>query len=430
MIDQGLDEIDIHGVYQLLVVENGMSLATKSKHHTYWFDRTTNKLVLAKTNDIIENGQVKLALSSFDRDDVGAIAQDESYVLIDQSNKKLVKAVNGIRNLAKTASGSDELQDAFDKFVDGFDGILLSRLNEFNPNQTLYISDSNMLSTASNTVNKVIFSLGIKSIPRNRTNVVELTQTKIVLPSSVLFVSNGAFSNITTEAVIETLNKNVVFAEGSVSEQIKSVSRIVEKELTDFPTFDINWTYEANGTRMTYPNSDLWYLIPTPSINLNKQAYSAVFYGEQVSNHYLINGILFNQQGQIVAANNTNGYITDVIYNFNNDLPNQTYELSIFNPLVNFKNQNKVNSYDEEKFEIFVKFTISSIDYYLKITGNEVEIYNSNLDLVTNTIITENIEIDYSNEIHKISINTQSLSAPQGLVIVYDGVTILEKKIK
>lgn len=469
MIQENKTEMDIHGVVKLLTEDNNFTLATKSKNYTYWFDRATNQLVLEKTDNMLcktncvvddeeeeslSGGSSSITFLStsvtYTRDEVGAIAEDPRYVLIDQSNKNIARAVNGIRNLANTAQNEVDLANKFDSFKKSVNNSTIAVvLDQFNPTKTLYVGENKMISSSHDSVTKVVFSLGITSIPKNNSSVIQINVNEIAIPSTVLFVSSGAFTELKNTAHVVTLNKKTVLFDNSFPASIINNSKLKITNISSLNnTLPILLEYSANNTKVQL--NDMWYYIPKYTINLDNKAYTAVFTSNSVSNHYMFNGIIFDESGNIVGVNNKTGYITNVNYYKEDNFMDHIYNLLVYNPLFNLQTNQILEGY-EDKLGVYVEFTLQEKDslqekhYYIKLEiGNtELKIYTkgdngfqhvnssdpsyqeiySNIELIP---LSEDLPAEYG---YQIQIKTDEKMYSK-IVLTYENLIFLEKDIK
>lgn len=461
MIQENKTEMDIHGVVKLLTEDNNFTLATKSKNYTYWFDRATNQLVMVKTNDFLydgsENQEASVGKNSsftflstsktYVRDEVGAIAKDPRYILIDQSNKEIVTVVNSIRNLAESVSGPSDLVNKYNSLLakikdKNAQHVKTLITQEFNPENTLFIGDNRMVSASTNSVSKVIFNLGISSIPMNRSNVSVIELETLNIPSTVQYVSTGAFSTITSEIKIVPNNKNTLFLNNSVSSNILTKSKLTITDLSNFTKVEVEWSYNGSENEIVSYGDNMWYRIPTPNIKLNNMAYKAVFVGEEILNHYVMNILLFDETGKIVAANNYTGFITNIFVYSYADYTQNIYRYFVENPLINIMTNNSFNEvYEPEYFEIFAQFDYSGKKYYLKINpedNEQLEFYNDLYEIISEDddnidTLKSNLSLEMIDGKHVIVSKDNEIN-PNKIIVCYkdtenNKIEILNKKI-
>lgn len=222
-IENGIDDIDIHQAYYILVEVNKVDLSATTKGYTFWFDREAQKIVLAETEDMIDNGGV-YAATSYEYDEVGAISSNHRFIIIDQGKSDVAVAINGIRNLAKDTSKSfDDYLALLNKYPD-----VKTQINsDFNPTSTIYFADGTVLNKNITEAYNMVFALGTKILSGDlRLNrYLENTSSgirpkNIVLPNTIVYVKRGVFSNLNSLNTVKS-PKNILFEQGSLSPDIE-----------------------------------------------------------------------------------------------------------------------------------------------------------------------------------------------------------------
>lgn len=375
-IQNDIDELDIHDVYNILIQEHDVNLVASASGYSFWFDRDTQKIVLAKTEDMITNGSIYASngssTRSYDFNEVGAISSDPRFIFIDQGSSSIARAINGIRNLANDSKNITDLNRKFNDLTNKLSGLAATRLQKYAPSKTLYISDSNMITSSESNVSNIVYSLGIRIIPPNNTLVTSLLDDEnnpidIIIPATVKYVSQGAFSNIITSNYIVSKNSNVIFTLGSLSSNIKMVNNLKETttSIAGIPTFEVNWQYDEDDPFTTVSKSTgvVDYRIPKPTYMLNGKGDNLFITTKTSYNHILQTGLIIDN-GRIVAAFENSGYITDIDYDMLKiNYDSATYDgespiegkLVIRNPIINLLTGNELKWYKNGTLELFVQ---------------------------------------------------------------------------
>lgn len=220
-IENGIDDIDIHQAYYILVEVNKIDLSATTKGYTFWFDREAQKIVLAETDDMIENNGVYAAEATYEYDEVGAISKSHRYILLDQGNSNVAVAINGIRNLAK--DHSRPFSYYLQLLANDYEEVSELITEEFDPKTTYFFADGVVLGEHLIFAKNMVFALGTQIISGNLSTSAYYYETEtgreaktIKLPNTVIFVKKGVFSNFTTINTI-VCSKKVIFEEGSIT---------------------------------------------------------------------------------------------------------------------------------------------------------------------------------------------------------------------
>ena len=224
----GDKELDMHGAYQILVRNGEYTLAAKSANHTFWWDRAAKQLVLANTQEILSNANYDGAASAaeYERDDIGAVAANPRYVLVDQGTSELAQAVNGLRGIGSSNQTYAEKAQSIQTYADTLADIVNSSVNVQDMASTMMFWGESG-NYVPNTVKAISFELGVRVLPAapSLSNINSLFDTEsedrtIVLPSTVGLVQAGAFSQLFSATFNISAPTSTVFASGSLPESI------------------------------------------------------------------------------------------------------------------------------------------------------------------------------------------------------------------
>ena len=238
-------EIDMHAAYQILVRNGEYTLAAKSSDHTFWWDRETKKLVLAETEEILTNSNFDgtASAAAFERDDIGAVAANARYVLVDQGTSALAQAVNGLRSCTDAsafATYSAQFKSAVPSSVAGIVDTMMfwSEGGSYVPDQVTAIS----------------FELGIRVLPsspfKGFSNAGK-DGTVITLPSTVGLIKEGAFTSVGSSATLTVTAPKITVAEsGSFPKGPGITMNGVETVDLEVDLTDRTLTYRQDFTQM------------------------------------------------------------------------------------------------------------------------------------------------------------------------------------
>ena len=246
----GKQDLDMHAAYQILVRNGEYSLATKSSDHTFWWDRETQNLVLAPTQEILTdpNFDGTASAASFVRDDIGAVAANTRYVLVDQGTSALAQAVNGLRALPTSADPTAELEE----YSTLLDSIVTTTEAKGLANGMMFWSEEG--SFVPGEVKNISFGLGTRVLPAAElTSVSSLFEGKdrtITLPSTVSLVQKGAFSNVNAAAQFNiSAPAGALFEKGSLPQDTLIQVNHQNGNEVEQEAFNVPLTYEQVFTQ-------------------------------------------------------------------------------------------------------------------------------------------------------------------------------------
>ena len=247
----GDKELDMHGAYQILVRNGEYTLAAKSAKHTFWWDRAAKQLVLANTQEILSNANYDGAASAaeYERDDIGAVAANPRYVLVDQGTSELAQAVNGLRGIGSSENKSND----FTTYSHMLDNAVSVAEAKGLANNMMFWGEGG--SYISGQVTAISFELGVRVLPASLFSSVNGLFTEggdrtITLPSTVGLVEAGAFA---MDSVVEfniSAPSSTVFAEGSLPDQTLITVNGQNGEEAMQPISSVPLTYHQIFTQM------------------------------------------------------------------------------------------------------------------------------------------------------------------------------------
>ncbi|MDD4292119.1 MAG: prepilin-type N-terminal cleavage/methylation domain-containing protein [Clostridia bacterium] len=254
-------DLDIHGLYEAVVEEAGYPMTASAKGYSYWYNRETNRLEYGKTDEMIIGNNSSFiqrtyaAGSSVYPDEPEAISNRRELLYVDQGDDELATFFYTIRNITTFDVYNtnetfykvyNDLNDDFfdDLGIPGEQTRIKALLEEYQPGSTLYISDKGMfnpyntnaanasMSNTYGTISHIVFCYGIKYVMGNNLDITYVVKDgsnyvtpKIYLPSTVRYVSAGAFSGFqsSNQIVLNTRN-NTIFATGSLSTELAAAN--------------------------------------------------------------------------------------------------------------------------------------------------------------------------------------------------------------
>lgn len=429
--------LDVHSAFNFLKNNKGWSFAPRSKSHMYWFDTSTNKLVL-ESNDAVGLSSPVIFAAEGDNliDDVGAIHPSKpNLILVDQGDNPLAKAINAIRELANELDNSTRVakfKEAISKLPDD---IKTKLSNDYSPNNTIYINNINMvLPNPDNNIiiaRKVVFSLGIRMIPSAPSIIpIQLKDTneiaiKLVIPNSVRLVQKGAFSSINTDNQVVSSSR-VYWQDGSVSESIinnnsnitiGNESVLSALNYSEANSFDLHIDY-LDGTvlkntvvrieldeeedRYTaiqeilkdFSNVQKWYVGFSQNLNFHSSEnkvinyFNAMRYNE--GNVTLYKVLAYDKNDDLIGFIDNIGYFSSIDITY---LPEESISLDRYLqvrlPKIDFDNYQEIQVWVYEKDDDGTKITnlppkfVDSSIYYLNLNSalkadSQILITNSN----------------------------------------------------
>jgi len=343
--------LDVHSAFNFLKNNKGWSFAPRSKSHMYWFDTSTNKLVLESNDAIGLSSSVVYAADGDNTiNDVGAIhPSNPNLILVDQGNNEVAVAINEIRGLASIMTYSARLE-RFNDIVDELPTVIKNLLiDRFTPSTTMFLDNTNMgLPEDSDgviQVNNIVYNLGIRMIPSAPSSIPIKVGTieepiNINIPNSVRFVREGAFTNLLTnntingstmiywqinsapEEIVENSNISIgdsssltalIFSESSSFDL--HIESQTEKKIVSITKDGSKTKYELIQEELgNHPDFKKWYI--GFSFNLNNAASSSIYDFNAVrynkGNLTLYSVLAYDQNDSLIGLIDNIGYFSSI----------------------------------------------------------------------------------------------------------------------
>jgi type IV pilus assembly protein PilA len=371
MNENGINDCDIHVLhaaldgtdYDLDDPAKAKNVDAKLDGYSFWLD-TEEKYVFVGTTAGAVAGEVKVDAAQRSNSRIlqpEAVGSKPNYLYIDteagHSSKSVYKqAINMIYEIARGETTISEYEDFLARKTPEEKANLLTGEQLRN---SLIISD-NWMEVPDATIEYVIFTPGIKTIP---TNILENEMRfkndeneglfKLVLPVTVETVKSRAFQ-YATQVMIINPSKAVI-----TSESINGLVEVVKGSNTSsepLPTFEVSGTWSTESTKI-YAFDDLENAIKEyrsylPKVNGNFAANSIKsvnFYAKELNGQTYYTVYAYDQYGRIMAKSQTYGYINEIskVINFtDNKLINATVVLPIA----------KLSNIDASKLSVNIKF--------------------------------------------------------------------------
>jgi len=271
--------------YELETLLNklGYSFSSSVEGYAFWYDTSQNRVVYKQINEGIN------AAASSSYTGVECILGG-TMCYIDQANNGIRTAIDTIRNLVAKAEGSTyaskyaDMKEKFNavilesslktktKLGNSVLSTITSNLSKYDPNAGgLYIDETGMYGNFDNTIQSIIFTPMISTIPTANLSANQslklLAGLVIELPSTVQVVSQGAFSNIKVydvngEVPTPTVSQkpvikaaSSVFFAGALSQNIsrvKTSTAITYKPITNYSiSYKVQTSNNSSGSSST-----------------------------------------------------------------------------------------------------------------------------------------------------------------------------------
>lgn len=271
--------------------DNGYNLKSSLDDYSYWYDRNTNKMVLAKDTDTF-GSKLSAASSAEERNTIEALSETyPSYLYVDQKESIVLNVIETIKNLpAKAIETTNGMEvEVLEKMQSIYDELLTSAIptsiktyvEKFNPETALYVENASIYTRNTETeFTQIVFTEGIDVISSSTGKLSEIScETTINIPSSVLLVEEGGLLSKVVESQKVAAQTTTLFEEGSYVGNI-AVTKASTIKL-DGSNITINFNQKelqtADGTIYRLPANDesisnivKQYLIPTISLENNK----------------------------------------------------------------------------------------------------------------------------------------------------------------
>lgn len=239
-IMEDVSSVDYHAAV-LWLTSNGYSLQSKASNQSFWFNSRTETIEYGTIEEMISSSSLTggTVLASDLNTDPGRISNNPDLTLIDQrADNDMIVAVNGIRNLVNNAIAEvgntyDKVTAKMDVLFDGYlekvdNGEVKTKLMAFDPDKTMYISESGMYYKGTGTtIEQVMFAQSIRYISASSSAAgtkYDLNGSTIQLPKSLLLVMPEALSRL-SNVIFE--GENTQFITGSLDSDVAAASGLV-----------------------------------------------------------------------------------------------------------------------------------------------------------------------------------------------------------
>lgn len=239
-IMEDVSSVDYHAAV-LWLTSNGYSLQSKASNQSFWFNSRTETIEYGTIEEMISSSSLTggTVLASDLNTDPGRISNNPDLTLIDQrADNDMIVAVNGIRNLVNNAIAevgntyddvTKKMQKLFKGYLDKVDnGEVKTKLMAFDPDKTMYISESGVYYNGTGTtIKQVMFAQSIRYISASSSAAgtkYDLNRATIQLPKSLLLVMPEALSRL-SNVIFE--GKNTQFITGSLDSAVAAESGLV-----------------------------------------------------------------------------------------------------------------------------------------------------------------------------------------------------------
>ncbi len=239
-IMEDVSSVDYHAAV-LWLTSNGYSLQSKASNQSFWFNSRTETIEYGTIEEMISSSSLTggTVLASDLNTDPGRISNNPDLTLIDQrADNDMIVAVNGIRNLVNNAIAevgntydkvTAKMQELFNGYLEKVDnGEVKTKLMAFDPDKTMYISESGMYYKGTGTtIEQVMFAQSIRYISASSSvagTKYDLNDATIQLPKTLLLVMPEALSRL-SNVIFE--GKNTQFITGSLDSAVAAESGLV-----------------------------------------------------------------------------------------------------------------------------------------------------------------------------------------------------------
>lgn len=334
-IMEDVSSVDYHAAV-LWLTSNGYSLQSKASNQSFWFNSRTETIEYGTIEEMISSSSLTggTVLASDLNTDPGRISNNPDLTLIDQrADNDMIVAVNGIRNLVNNAIAEvgntydkvtammKELFDGYLKKVDN--GEVKTKLMAFDPDETMYISESGMYYNGTETtIKQVMFAQSIRYISASSSAAgtkYDLNGATIQLPKSLLLVMPEALSRL-SNVIFE--GKNTQFITGSLDSAVAAESGLVMVTPSEISSRE-ELKYEVIYTQKEAVYKDVDGIEKTVKIALNESNmalngniadYGLASEGKTMLREYLVpslkiinNGLFANVSGvEVIMSRSSN----------------------------------------------------------------------------------------------------------------------------
>lgn len=238
-IMEDVSSVDYHAAV-LWLTSNGYSLQSKASNQSFWFNSRTETIEYGTIEEMISSSSLTggTVLASDLNTDPGRISNNPDLTLIDQrADNDMIVAVNGIRNLVNNAIAevgntydnvTAKMQELFNGYLEKVDnGEVKTKLMAFNPDKTMYISESGVYYKGTATIEQVMLAQSIRYISASSSAAgtkYDLNGATIQLPKTLLMVMPEALSRL-SNVIFE--GENTQFITGSLDSDVAAASGLV-----------------------------------------------------------------------------------------------------------------------------------------------------------------------------------------------------------
>lgn len=215
-VEAAFDDVEYYSSEEVIEIceENGLSLKSDVDGYSYYYNLSKNTIEVLKDDDLLSNeqttGSVKTVYAAGENDypiAVETINENKpQYRHIDQGNGKLAQVIKTIKTLSDGRNTVSALQSAYNGLTKDF-GKAADHFNKYKPANgsdggALYINSDGRVITDGLTSGNLKFdnvvisakAYIIETSPLD-TSVTITVKNKIIVPSGVAKIENGAFNN-------------------------------------------------------------------------------------------------------------------------------------------------------------------------------------------------------------------------------------------
>lgn len=213
-VEAAFDDVEYYSSEEVIEIceENGLSLKSDVNGYSYYYNLSKNTIEVLKDDDLLANeqttGSVKTVYAAGENDYPIAIEtineNKPQYRHIDQGNGKLAQVIKTIKTLSDGRNTVSALQSAYNGLTKDF-GKAADHFNKYKPANgsdggALYINSDGRVITDGLTSGELSFDNVVISA---RAYIIEAcpvtsaitVKNKIIVPSGVAKIENGAFNN-------------------------------------------------------------------------------------------------------------------------------------------------------------------------------------------------------------------------------------------
>jgi prepilin-type N-terminal cleavage/methylation domain-containing protein/uncharacterized repeat protein (TIGR02543 family) len=343
LINNPNDELDAFDV-RTLVEEAGeeeFDFTPTAKDAGYFYIEDLNKVIVAKYEDVYESGYSELSgpkvklLNDAQLNAATADTPEEIFAagqfLLTTDGSVVAAVVSGLRSLGSENNLEEKYQELDDLVNDAgfftrftrdsrFDTRLNELLDRFDPENTLYVTDSswNTLAESTDEVNSIVFAPGIRNVPAYNADVssLNLTNSIIHLPKTIQSIQSGAFN----DSVFSGIS---ALAPETAEIGVASDAFLSGQQLDGATSFDLSTTLIdfSEYVKLNQNGDDIEFDLEALPIRNSITGYSSIIRG----NTYRIS--IFTNEGLVgQAAGSLQLYHVDYMRNF----PTDTFDVRLY----------------------------------------------------------------------------------------------------